>query len=175
MTTKHKVIWSIRAILVVVLLIEIGIYWWIKQTNWYIDNMLVPHIEDLNKDLDFFQKKQERKLEGANFIMMGPFQHLPMSTNNVKKTYHDKQEEAWIVGVYENNEVKVQTIDSKIEITFRVVEAEWQKFRSKVNWIAPVTFQCTKKKNGKCDFDSPYKLFVSNGLVEVKQLEFPKK
>lgn len=168
MTTKHKVIWSIRSILVVALLIEVGIYWKVRHAE--------SQARGLNMNLDILDEKLE-SLESKmaeNCPLMGPFQHLPMPANKVKKTYYDKQGESLIQDVdKEKGLVLVTTFDSKISIVFKPSDDAFQKFR--VGSIAPVTFQCTKKKKGKCDFSSPYKLFVSNGLVEVKQLEFPKK
>lgn len=102
-------------------------------------------------------------------------QSKPMPINEVKVSYHDGgYENAWIQDMDQKEGlVLVTTIDSKMNIVFKPTAADLHKFH--VGWIAPVTFQCMKLNQGKCDFKSPYKLFVSNGLVEVKQLISPKK
>ena len=69
--------------------------------------------------------------------------------------------------------VLVTTMDSKMSIIFKPAPENFEKFR--IGSIAPVTFECTKEKKGKCDFNSPYKLFISNGLVELKDLILSKK
>ena len=173
MTTKHKMIWSIRAILVVVLLIEIGMYWQLKQAEKYADEIGQMSI-DLGKDLDVLQQKLESMLAKADSRIMKNYGHLPMPTNNVKSTYHDSYEDALIQDVDKKRGlVLVTTIDSKMDITFKPSADNLEKFHAHIGWIAPVTFQCTKKKKGRCDFSSPYKLFVSNGLVEMKEIKFP--
>ncbi len=178
MTTRHKVVWTIRAILVGALLIEVGLYWRMKQAVRYQEKYaseLDQMSRDLEKDLNFLSKELERKMTEANTKIMGQFQHLPTPTNGVTSSFHEKgYEDAWIQDIDKKEGlVLVTTIDSRVTIAFKPSAGDFKKFH--VNWIAPVTFQCTKKKKGKCDFSSPYKLFVSNGLVEVKQLEFPKK
>lgn len=96
-------------------------------------------------------------------------------TNGIIFSFHD--------GGYEDADIQdldqktglvlVTTKESKISITFKPTADNFQKFH--IGWIAPVTFQCVKIKNDKCDFNSSYKLFVGNGLVEVKQLRFATK
>lgn len=91
----------------------------------------------------------------------------------IKKSYHDGGYERSLVQDIdpEKGLVLVTTIDSKISIIFKPAPENLDKFH--VGWWPPVTFQCTKKMKGKCDFNFPYKLFVNNGLVEVKQIKFP--
>lgn len=106
-------------------------------------------------------------------------QSTSLKTNEVMSSYHDKEGKK----NYEDSDIQdidlkegivlVTTKDSKISIIFKPAPENLEKFH--VGWIAPVTFQCTKLKKKKCDYDAPYKLFVSNGLVEVKELIFPKK
>lgn len=112
----------------------------------------------------------------AIFWSRSYIQHLPPPTEEVKSSHHDGgYEDAWIQDVDKKSGlVMVTTIISKISIIFKPSPKNLKKFHAHLNWIAPVTFQCTKKKKEKCDYGSPYKLFISNELVEVKQLKFPK-
>ena len=107
-------------------------------------------------------------------------QQLPPPTNGVTSSYHDEKngkknyEDADIQDIDKKRGiVLVTTKDSKMTIVFKPTFDNFHKFH--IGWLAPVTFQCVKVNKGKCDFDSPYKLFVGNGLVEVKQLKFSKK
>ena len=98
--------------------------------------------------------------------------HLPEPTNGVNKSYHDGgYENAWILDVDKNTGlVLVKTVDSKMSVTFKPTTTNLRKFR--IGSIAPVTFQCTKENKGKCDLNAPYKLFIRNALVELKELKF---
>ena len=93
-------------------------------------------------------------------------QSKPMSINEVVVSYHEKgHENAWIKEIdRESGLVRIATIDSRMSIVFKPSVDKLENFR--VNWIAPVTFQCEKRKAGKCDLSKPYKLYVSNVLVE---------
>jgi len=84
----------------------------------------------------------------------------------IKTSFHENgYENAWIKEVNQKQLlIKVKTVDSKIEIYFRP-EPEYMK-RFHENWIAPVTFDCGQKPNEECDPSKPYKLYVSNVLVE---------
>lgn len=97
---------------------------------------------------------------------------ISLPTNGIIFSYHDGGYEVADIQDLDQKTglVLVITKDSKISITFKPTADNFHKFH--IGWIAPVTFQCSKIKEGKCDFDSPYKLFVGNGLVEVKQLKF---
>ena len=173
MSTRRKVL---LVILVVVMIISGSVYL-NKQANDQAtgtENLGRDELENLSGDLDSLIKELERLIAQAD-ASIETLQHLPQPTNEVKKSYHDAgHENAWIQDVDKKaGLVLVVTIDSKMSIIFKPTADNLQKFN--IGWVAPVTFQCTKKKKGKCDFDAPYKLFVLNGPVEVKQLEFPKK
>ena len=131
-------------------------------------------IENFDKEMASLIKDLEKSMAEAGLIIAKP-QHLSKPTNGVTSSYHDGgYESAWTQDIDQKKGiVLVTTIDSKMSIVFKPADGDMEKFH--VGWIAPVTFQCTKLKKGKCDFKSPYKLFVSNGLVEVKQLILPKK
>lgn len=167
MTTRRKVL---LIILVAVFLVEASIYWQSKQ---------ISAIEKLNKEIADDLSKLHKMITEARFAIENG-QQLPPPTNGVTSSYHDEKdgkknyEDADIQDLNKKTGlVLVITKDSKISITFKPSVDNFQKFH--IGWIAPVTFQCAKINKGKCDFNSPYKLFVGNGLVEVKQLKFSKK
>ena len=119
-----------------------------------------------------------------SFVSHGPINMGRFNTTHVFQTnqtntptvsLHDSgHENSWIQDMdKEKGLVLVTTIDTKMAIVFKPAAGDLKKFR--VGYLAPVTFQCTKLKKGKCDFKAPYKLFVSNGLVDVDQLILPKK
>ena len=93
-------------------------------------------------------------------------------TNGINKSYHnDGYENAWILDIDKNmGLVLIKTVDSKMSIIFKPTATNLLKFR--IGSIAPVTFQCSKEKNGKCDLSAPYELFIRNDLVELKELKF---
>ena len=111
---------------------------------------------------------------------MESLEQLPPPTNGVTSSYHyekDGKKNYEIADIQDTDQkrgiVLITTKDSKISIIFKPSPDNLEKFH--VGWLTPVTFQCVKVNEGKCDFNSPYKLFVGNGLVEVKQLKFSKK
>lgn len=167
MTTRRKVL---LIILLGVFLVEVSVYWQSKQDR---------AIKKLNKEIANNFDKLDRMIKEARFAIENG-QQLPPPTNGVMSSYHDEKdgkknyEDADIQDLDEKTGlVLVTTKDSKISITFKPSADNFQKFH--IGWITPVTFQCAKVNKGKCDFNFPYKLFVGNGLVEVKQLKFPKK
>ncbi len=180
--TVRKAIWTI---LFTTVIIGAGIFYWrvsrLKNEVSQTANM----IENLSKDIDKFNKELDEldrmmaEIDKEDAIIKN-LKHLPKSTDGVMSSYHDENngkknyEDSWTQDIDQKEGiVLVTTIDSKMSIVIKPSAGDMQKFH--VGWIAPVTFQCTKLKKGKCDFNAPYKLFVSNGLVEVKQLIFPKK
>ncbi len=177
-----------KALLVwfVVLSVIGGVIFWrmygIKnQTKKILTTIEEPNKDDgnFNKEIADLIKDLDKMIAEADVMITKP-QHLPKPTNGVNTSYHDEKngkknhENAWIDDIDEEKGiVLVRTIDSKISIIFKPTSENLVRFHK--GSIAPVTFQCTKIKKGKCDFKAPYKLFVSNGLVEVKQLILPKK
>lgn len=99
--------------------------------------------------------------------------------NDAKPLVHEQQsfhaqghEDAWILPV-ENGLFSVMVIDSRARIFFHPDAGDINKF--KVGYIAPVTFDCVKNKKDECDFSKPYRLYISNRLVKMEKIEFPKK
>ena len=160
-------------ILVAMFLVGAGIYWQSKQLKNQINHALIA-LENIEKDIANLNNELDRMVAESDATIQH-LQHLPPPTNGVTSSYHDGgYENAWVQDIDKKSGlVLVTTKDSKISITFKPSADNLEKFH--VGWIAPVTFQCTKVKKRNCDFKSPYKLFVGNGLVEVKQLKFPKK
>lgn len=152
----------------------VGVISWRSKKLLNQINNTRTEVESLLKELESLNERLNRMLAEAD-MMTGQFQHLPPPTNGVKTSYHDGgYEDSWIQDIdKETGLVLVTTKDSKMSIIFKPASENLPKFH--VGWLAPVTFQCTKIKKKKCDFNFPYKLFVSNGLVEVEQLQFPKK
>ncbi len=134
----------------------------------------VSATEEVEKEMKSLNKKLEELMRIADG--MG---NLPPPTNGVISSYHKKYPKK----NYEDSHIQdldpkeglvlVQTIDSKISIIFKPAPENFEKFS--IGSIAPVTFECTKKKKGKCDLDYPYKLFISNAPVELKKFIPPKK
>lgn len=65
----------------------------------------------------------------------------------------------------EKNLIEVATIDSKTKIIFHTSSEHLKKFN--VGWLAPVTFECIKLNNGRCDFTKQYTLYVGNQKVKL--------
>ncbi len=88
-----------------------------------------------------------------------------------KKSFHDAgYEEAFIDSIdLKNDLVVVETVDTKMRIVFHPPRIGIKKFNK--GWIAPVTFECSQRSGGKCDLSQPYKLYVSNMLVEPIKVE----
>lgn len=157
MTTGRKVL----LVLLAAVLIEAGVYWNANRE----ENRLKIELDSIMAEADAIMKNRQR---------------LPPPSNGVTNSYHDDKngkknyEDAWIDDIDKKKGIVwARTFDGKMRIVFKPAPENLEKFHK--NWIAPVTFECTKLKKGKCDFESPYKLFVSNGLVEVKRLIFTKK
>lgn len=90
-----------------------------------------------------------------------------------QQSFHAQgHEDAWILSV-ENGVVSAGVVDSKALIFFRPDAGDINKFRE--GYIAPVTFDCVKDKKGECDLSKPFRLYVSNRLVKMEKIEFPKK
>lgn len=166
MTRRRKIL---LIILVSVLLANAGIYW---QPNRINNDRSA--IEKLNKEIARDLSELRKMMIELGAVMENE-QQLPLPNNGVNSSYHDGGYEDSLVQDLDQKTglVLVTTVDSKMTIVFKPTYDNFQKFH--VGWRAPVTFQCTKIHKGKCDFMSPYKLFVGNGLVEVKQLIFPEK
>lgn len=155
-------------ILSAVILIEGGItYWQVININNQIRQADLD-MDKLNKELDDILKEMESgtiKIDSQ----LRRFGHLPMPTNKVKTTYHDSYEDALIQDIDKNKGlVLVTIIDSKTNIVFKPTVDNLGKFHE--GYIAPVTFQCMKKKKGKCDLSHDYKLYINNGLVQLVEL-----
>ncbi len=181
MTTRRK---ALLTILVVVFLVDVGIFRSRSHKSQNHQDQVINSnedaIESLSREIKDKNSKLDRLIAEADIIIghLQQLRHLPpptKPTNGVKSSYHDGgYENVWIQDIDQKVElVLVTAIDSKMTIVFKPAADDLQKFH--IGWIAPVTFQCAKINKGKCDFDSPYQLFVSNGLVEVKKLKFPKK
>lgn len=145
----------------------------LNQKN-QIESLSNDEIENFIKEITHLNKELDRLIANADMTIKD-YQLLPQPINEVKKSYHDDgHENAWVQDIDEKEGlVLVTTTDSKMSIIFKPTSDDLQKFH--VGWIAPVTFRCTKRIKGKCDFNAPYKLFVSNGLVKVELLKFPDK
>lgn len=173
MNTRRRVL---LAILIIVTLVIGGRNLNKQESNQenQVENFSDAELERFVEEMTRINKELERLIVNADMTIKD-YQNLPQPTNGTKKSYHDGgHENAWVQDVDEKEGlVLVTTVDSKMSIIFKPAPEDLKKFH--VGWIAPVTFQCTKKNKGKCDFDSPYKLFVSNGLVKVELLKFPDK
>ncbi len=124
-----------------------------------------------------------KALRALAFILtlgvIGCATHKSQPAFNSDYSVHDEGfENAWIVDSNEDGSlVEVLTIDSKIDIIFQPIS----RSRFHKGWIAPVTFQCFKDKKPmkfereKCNANSTRLVYISNELVEVKQLTQPKK
>ena len=99
--------------------------------------------------------------------------------NTVSSSFHDdiykdgvlvkNHEDGWVKVIdSEKNIVEVATIDSKTKIVFHTSPEHLEKFN--IGWLAPVTFECIKIKNGSCDFKKPYTLYVGNRKVELVEV-----
>ena len=99
--------------------------------------------------------------------------------NTVSSSFHDdiykdgvlvkNHEDGWVKVIdSEKNIVEVATIDSKTKIIFHTDSEHLKKFN--IGWIAPVTFECIKMKDGDCDFKKPYTLYVGNRKVELVEV-----
>lgn len=168
MSTRRKVLLTI---LVVVFLVDVGIFWRRahkseSQNNTDVIEKLSKEIESLNKEPDIMIAEADGDIENLRYL----HKHLPPPPQEVKSSYHTAgYENSWIQDIdKETGRVLVTTMDSKMSIIFK--PAPWNLDKFHVGWIAPVTFQCTKLNKKKCDFGAPYKLFVSNGLVKVEEL-----
>lgn len=174
MTRERKVFFITLLVLVAVLLLNVGMY--IKKGHHVINNdiNLQSSNEDVIKAVDVLKKRLAKIFAQEKYS-----QHLPKPGNGVVASVHKQHpkknyEDAWIDDIDDEKEiVLVRTIDSKILIIFKPLSNDFKKFHK--GSISAVTFECTKLKKGRCDFKAPYKLFVSNGLVEVKELILPKK
>lgn len=84
----------------------------------------------------------------------------------IETSFHkDGHENAWIKDIDQKQcLVLVKTVDTKMRIVFRPTQNDLKSFNK--GWIAPVTFDCGQKPKEKCDLSRPYKLYVSNVLVE---------
>lgn len=145
----------------------------LNQKN-QIESLSNDEIENFIKEMTRLNKELDRLIANADMTIKD-YQRLPQPTSEIKKSYHDDgYENAWVQDIDEKEGlVLVTTTDSKMSIIFKPTSDDLQKFH--VGWIAPVTFRCTKRIKGKCDFNAPYKLFVSNSLVKVELLKFPDK
>ena len=96
--------------------------------------------------------------------------------NTVSSSFHDdiykdgvlvkNHEDGWVKVIdSEKNIVEVATIDSKTKIIFHTDSEHLKKFN--IGWIAPVTLECIKMKNGNCDFTKPNTLYVGNQKVDL--------
>ncbi len=133
-------------------------------------------IEEAEKELKALNKKLDFMIAQADATIKDLQERAAKTlVFEARNNYHDAgYENSWIQDIdKEKGRVLVMTVDSKISIIFKSAPENLDKFH--VGWLAPITFQCTKLKKNKCDFSAPYKLFVSNGLVEVEQLKLPKK
>ncbi len=177
MTARRKELLAIFVVMLVLVFVG-GTYWQsiqlkqLKKNNETKSNL--TNLDNTEKEIAGLNKELGRMIAEADLIIKS-LQPSPLPAKRIKKSYHDGgYEDAWIQDIDQKKGiVLVETIKSKMSIVFKPATDDLQKFN--VGWLAPVTFQCTKLKKGKCDFKSPYKLFVSNGLVEVKQLKFQKK
>jgi outer membrane murein-binding lipoprotein Lpp len=173
MTIGRKLL-ALWAIIVAVLVVwGVGISWRAHRVKSEVNNV-GSTLDELNKDIADLNKELEKMIAEADAAIKKT-QHFPKPTNGVNVSYHDGgREDSWVQDIDKKEGiVLVTTIDSRKSIVFKPAPGAIENFH--VGWIAPVTFQCTKIKKGKCDFKAPYKLFVSNGLVEVQQLVLPKK
>jgi len=84
----------------------------------------------------------------------------------ITTSFHkDGHENAWIKDVdRQQNLVLVRTVDTGIRIVFHTNPSDVKRFNE--GWITGVTFDCGQKPKEKCDLSKPYKLYVSNMLVE---------
>lgn len=98
--------------------------------------------------------------------------NLPEIQTKVDKgTFHDKYELAWIQLVDRVNRlVQVETVESRVIIVFAPEKKDVPHFR--VGSVAPVSFSYEKNAKGEHDFIKPYKMYVSNELVEVLAWRF---
>lgn len=103
-------------------------------------------------------------------IFFGPKRgtELPLRKGErlVDTSFHkDGYENAWIKNIDEKQGlVLVRTVEVQMRIVFRPTQNDLHNFNK--GWIAPVTFDCGQKSKEKCDLSKPYKLYVSNVLVE---------
>ncbi len=184
MTTGRKVFSS--AFIVMWVFVS-GIFWQLNRRLSQLNNQTnnqISVLESWENDIDKLNKELDEldrmiaEIDKADAAIKN-LQRLPKPTNGVTSSHHDKDgkknyENSWIDDIdKEKGIVLVRTFDGKMLIVFKPAPENLDNFNK--SWIAPVTFQCTKFKKKKCDYDAPYKLFVSNGLVEVKQLIFTKK
>lgn len=89
------------------------------------------------------------------------------------KKVHGNYEEAGIQLVNDDNTVKVQTINTRITILFKVVPGELHCFRK--SSIAPVTIsKCKKNRKGECDFSLPHEVYVRTLPVKVIAWKYSK-
>lgn len=90
-----------------------------------------------------------------------------------KGTFHDKYELAWIQLVDRVNRlVQAEIVESRVIIVFAPEKKDVPHFR--VGSVAPVSFSYEKNAKGEHDFIKPYKMYVSNELVEVLAWRFTK-
>ena len=68
----------------------------------------------------------------------------------------------------ESGLIMVKTLDTKMKIVFHPDRKDIARFNK--NWPAPVTFDCGQKSKAKCDLSKPYKLYISNVLVEPVEI-----
>jgi len=117
--------------------------------------MLLIVLAIYNFDI-FFGSKSNRGVEPP----------LRKNEQSIEISFHkDGHENAWIKDVdRQQNLVLVRTIDTGVRIIFHPAKNEIRRFNK--GWITGVTFDCGQKPKEKCDLSKPYKLYVSNVLVE---------
>lgn len=85
-----------------------------------------------------------------------------------KKDY----EEAWIIDTsIKSGVVRIQAVSSRLIIDFYPGKKDLQSFAWRKGCLTYVQFECAKNKDDKCDFASPYLLFVERKLVEVIKIK----
>lgn len=88
----------------------------------------------------------------------------------VTASFHkDGHEDAWIKDVdRQQGFVLIGTVSTGTRIIFHTNPNDIKRFNK--GWVTGVTFDCGQKPKEKCDLSKPYKLYVSNVLVEPVEI-----